>query len=146
MHLLHSRLRGRPRFAVVAPLTAAAFRSHAARPQLNVEVEDSPAAIEFYSGHGFVHSSTSSMPLQEGRLLLSGERDAALQAIEGSLAKGLGVSAVMMNLLGRLRHDAGNLQGAVDAYLKALEVVFCRTLFVTLRTRRWGGERSHRNP
>lgn len=54
-------------------------------------------------------------------MLLSGERDAALTAVRGSLDGGAGRGAVGMNLMARLLHDAGDLQGAVDAYLKALE-------------------------
>lgn len=63
-------------------------------------------------------------------MLLSGDRDAALKAIKelvsvsgSSSGEGTGVgSAVVMNLIARLLHDTGNLQGAVDAYLMALKV------------------------
>ena len=47
--------------------------------------------------------------------------------------------AVVMNLMARLLHDAGNLEGAVNAYLKALEVRYSggSTQRVSLRT--WRG-------
>lgn len=92
--------------------------------QLRVEADDSPQSAQFYARHGFV-SATEVSP--EGRLLLAGDRNAALAAIQESLREGGGegqggVGAVTMNLMARLLHDVGNLQGAVDAYLKALEV------------------------
>ena len=86
-----------------------------------MEVDDSPQSLEFYSLHGFVPSANGQGESAEGRMLLSGDRDAGLEAIEASL-KGGAVSAVVMNLKARLLHDKGDLQGAVDAYLKALEV------------------------
>lgn len=57
-------------------------------------------------------------------MLLAGDRDAALSAIKETMVsgEGEGPGAVVMNLMARLLHDAGNLAGAVDAYLKALEV------------------------
>lgn len=92
--------------------------------QLRVEADDSPQSVKFYARHGFI-SATEASP--EGRLLLTGDRNAALTAIQESLREGeregqSGVGAVTMNLMARLLHDVGNLQGAVDAYLKALEV------------------------
>lgn len=90
-------------------------------PQLRVEVEDSPQSVDFYSRHGFIRSVEAA---SEGRVLLAGDRVEALGAIQASLTGGDEqgtVGAVVMNLMARLLHDAGNLQGAVDAYLKALE-------------------------
>ncbi|CAN0267269.1 unnamed protein product [Ectocarpus sp. 12 AP-2014] len=90
--------------------------------QLRVEVDDSPQSVDFYSRHGFIRSVEAA---SEGRVLLAGDRVAALGAIQASLTGGDEqgtVGAVVMNLMARLLHDAGNLQGAVDAYLKALEL------------------------
>lgn len=103
-------------------------------PQLRVEADDSPQSVDFYVRHGFVRFTTDEA-LPEGRTLLAGDRDAALTALRtmatstsvtppgdrGGEAKG-GADAVAMNLMARLLHDAGDLAGAVDAYLKALEV------------------------
>ncbi|CAN0086278.1 unnamed protein product [Ectocarpus fasciculatus] len=91
--------------------------------QLRVEVDDSPQSVDFYTRHGFIRSVETA---SEGHVLLVGDRVAALEAIQASLTGGDGddqgtVGAVVMNLMARLLHDAGNLQGAVDAYLKALE-------------------------
>lgn len=80
-------------------------------------MDNSQSTLDFYARHGFVCSTTPSGAAPGGRALLSGDRDAALTAIRGSLDGG----AVGMNLMARLLHDAGDLQGAVDAYLKALE-------------------------
>lgn len=55
-------------------------------------------------------------------MLLAGDRGAALSAIKDMVKTGEGPGAVVMNLMARLLHDAGNLQEAVNAYLKALEV------------------------
>lgn len=92
--------------------------------QLRVEADDSPQSKEFYARHGFVSATKASA---DGCLLLAGDRNAALTAIQELFREGEGedvggVGAVVMNLMARLLHDAGNLQGAVDAYLKALEV------------------------
>ncbi|CAM9139765.1 unnamed protein product [Scytosiphon promiscuus] len=90
--------------------------------QLRVEVEDSAASIGFYSRHGFI-PSTEAAP--EGCVLLEGDRVAALEAVQASLGGGESqgaVGAVAMNLLARLLHDAGDLPGAANAYLKALEI------------------------
>lgn len=105
--------------------------------QLRVEADDSPESVAFYARHGFIRS-TGCSPLSEaeagakaeGRVLLAGDRGAALSAIKAMMVspvEGEGecpnaVGAVVMNLMARLLHDAGNLEGAVDAYLKALEV------------------------
>lgn len=59
-------------------------------------------------------------------MLLAGDRGAALSAIKELMVsgerEGAAPGAVVMNLMARLLHDAGNLEGAVNAYLKALEV------------------------
>lgn len=61
-------------------------------------------------------------------MLLAGDRGTALSAIKERMVApvegggGGAVGAVVMNLTARLLHDAGNLAGAADAYLKALEV------------------------
>lgn len=97
-----------------------------------MEADDSPQSVDFYARHGFVRSTTDGAS-PEGRVLLAGDRDAALTALRskamsvpttgdgGGEAKGA-ADAVAMNLMARLLHDAGDLAGAVDAYLKALEV------------------------
>lgn len=86
--------------------------------QLRVEIDDGSKA-DFYARHGFVRFE-SNEKVAPGRVLLSGERDAALCAVRGLLEQEAG-GAVVMNLLARLLHDAGDLQGAVDAYLKAVQ-------------------------
>lgn len=102
--------------------------------QLRVEADDSPQSVGFYARHGFVPSTEESSSEGRGFVLLAGDRDAGLSAIRAmtmvvSPAEGEGegrgpgtVGAVVMNLMARLLHDAGDLAGAVDAYLKALEV------------------------
>lgn len=92
--------------------------------QLRVEIEDGSLRQleEFYARHGFVRSIPDERA-GPGRILLSGERDAALAAVRGILEEGDGggADAVVMNLQARLLHDAGDLEGAVDAYLKAVQ-------------------------
>lgn len=88
-----------------------------------MEADDSRQSLAFYKLHGLVRSGSARGELPEGRVVLSGDRDAGLEAIEASLAGGA-VSAVVMNLKARLLHDKGDLQAAVGAYLKALEVPY----------------------
>lgn len=87
-----------------------------------MEVDGSRESLDFYSRHGFVRSPTDGTPSSEGQLLvLSGDREAGLRAIRALPQEGASIGAVGMNLMGRLLHDVGDLQGAVNAYLKALE-------------------------
>lgn len=91
-----------------------------------MEVDDSPSSIDCYSRHGFIRSTDAA---SEGRVHLQGDRMAALVAVQASLGGGEGQaagSAVVMNLMGRLLHDAGDLPGAANAYLKALEVLYAK--------------------
>lgn len=76
--------------------------------------------VEFYARHGFVLSETIDQ-VAGGRFLLSGNRDAALMAVRG-MTEQENNGAVVMNLLARLLHDAGDVEGAVNAYLKAVQV------------------------
>eukprot|EP00904_Undaria_pinnatifida_P002699 jgi/Undpi1/1242/HiC_scaffold_108.g14156.m1 len=102
--------------------TIAQFLNEGAKlSQLRVEADDSRQSLAFYKLHGLVRSGSARGELPEGRVVLSGDRDAGLEAIEASLAGGA-VSAVVMNLKARLLHDKGDLQAAVGAYLKALEM------------------------
>lgn len=84
----------------------------------------------FYARHGFVGSASNDERFAPGRLWLSGDRRAALKGVRGLLGEKYlrenGGNAILANLLGRLLHDTGDLQGAVDAYLKALEVFILR--------------------
>ena len=92
--------------------------------QLRVEADGSPQSVKFYARHGFIPSDEEAT--SEGQVLLAGDRGAALSAIKEIMVSGDGVreapGAVVVNLMARLLHDAGNLEGAVNAYLKALEV------------------------
>lgn len=90
--------------------------------QLRVDVDGSPESLEFYSRHGFVRSSAEDVKSPTGGVILAGEREAALKAVKASLEDGAVPGAGAMNLMARLLHDAGDLQGAVEAYIKALEV------------------------
>lgn len=87
--------------------------------QLRVQVEDG-SNVDFYARHGFVRSEITD-EVASGRVLLSGNRDAALVAVRGMVEQENG-GAVVMNLMARLLHDAGDVGGAVDAYLKAVQV------------------------
>lgn len=98
--------------------------------QLRVEVDETllPMKQAFYARHGLVSWSLESPSDKSprGSVLLVGDRGVALEAAEKVVAEsvptGDGCSAVMLNLVARLRHDAGDLEGAVDAYLRALQV------------------------
>eukprot|EP00903_Cladosiphon_okamuranus_P012524 g11727.t1 len=90
--------------------------------QLRVEAEDSLQSIDFYARHGFIPFTEELQSPSEGRVLLAGDRGAALSAIKDMMESGECPGAVVMNLMARLLHDAGNLDGAVNAYLKALEM------------------------
>lgn len=87
-----------------------------------MELDGSRKSLDFYSRHGFVRPSPEGTPSSKGEVaVLSGDREAGLRAMRALTQEGASIGAVGMNLMGRLLHDVGDLQGAVDAYLKALE-------------------------
>lgn len=84
-----------------------------------MEVGDE-SSLDFYTRHGFVRTENDE-EVGTSHVVLRGDRDAALAAIRGMAEQGSG-GAVVMNLVARLLHDKGDLEGAVDAYLKAVQV------------------------